>query len=381
MNGKFTNLFLGSILFSISAGSTASLLLGPDLVGYSAVSGAALDISADSIVTDDLGALAAIGIGARTDTANIYSATGAVGTGDGGNAENIYSGAAVSIAANANVKNIYALAAVTLGASGSAENIYAGAAITLGALSTSLDAYAAAAISGGGATSQAANTNTASVINLYKDTLDVDAALEQIVSAQEALNSLDFDFELDVGYASAIFEAGVWQGSAVTVAANSIIQFDGMGEENPIWVFNLDAALVLGAATKFEIVNAGAGASVIWNIGGALSLGAGTSFVGAAFVTGAVTGATSDVTCGNLFTNTTAAIGIGTMISTHCLATDTWTGSRNGLAAGIDITDGIISNKSLAVAAEPVLVSEPSTGLIVASFALIFFAGRLKHQS
>ena len=381
MNGKFTNLFLGSILFSISAGSTASLLLGPDLVGYSAVAGAALDISADSIVTDDLGALAAIGIGARTDTANIYSATGAVGTGDGGNAENIYSGAAVSIAANANVKNIYALAAVTLGASGSAENIYAGAAITLGALSTSHDVYAAAAISGGGATSQTANTNTASVINLYKDTLDVDAALEQIVSAQEALNSLDFDFELDVGYASAIFEAGVWQGSAVTVAANAIIQFDGMGEENPIWVFNLDAALVLGAATKFEIVNAGAGASVIWNIGGALSLGAGTSFVGAAFVTGAVTGATSDVTCGNLFTNTTAAIGIGTMISTHCLATDTWTGSRNGLAAGIDITDGIISNKSLAVAADPVLVSEPSTGFIVASFALMFFAGRLKHQS
>ena len=381
MNGKFTNLFLGSILFSISAGSTASLLLGPDLVGYSAVAGAALDISADSIVTDDLGALAAIGIGARTDTANIYSATGAVVTGDGGNAENIYSGAAVSIAANANVKNIYALAAVTLGASGSAENIYAGAAITLGALSTSLDVYAAAAISGGGATSQTANTNTASVINLYKDTLDVDAALEQIVSAQEALNSLDFDFELDVGYASAIFEAGVWQGSAVTVAANAIIQFDGMGEENPIWVFNLDAALVLGAATKFEIVNAGAGASVIWNIGGALSLGAGTSFVGAAFVTGAVTGATSDVTCGNLFTNTTAAIGIGTMISTHCLATDTWTGSRNGLAAGIDITDGIISNKSLAVAADPVLVSEPSTGLIIASFALMFFAGRLKHQS
>jgi len=381
VNGKLTNLFLGSILFSISAGSTASLLLGPDLVGYSAVAGAALDISADSIVTDDLGALAAIGIGARTDTANIYSATGAVVTGDGGNAENIYSGAAVSIAANANVKNIYALAAVTLGASGSAENIYAGAAITLGALSTSHDVYAAAAISGGGATSQTANTNTASVINLYKDTLDVDAALEQIVSAQEALNSLDFDFELDVGYASAIFEAGVWQGSAVTVAANAIIQFDGMGEENPIWVFNLDAALVLGAATKFEIVNAGAGASVIWNIGGALSLGAGTSFVGAAFVTGAVTGATSDVTCGNLFTNTTAAIGIGTMISTHCLATDTWTGSRNGLAAGIDITDGIISNKSLAVAADPVLVSEPSTGLIIASFALMFFAGRLKHQS
>ena len=78
MNSKLTNLFLGSILFSISAGSTASSLLGPDLVGYSPLAGAALDISAGSIVTDDRVALAAIGIDARTDTANIYPATGAV---------------------------------------------------------------------------------------------------------------------------------------------------------------------------------------------------------------------------------------------------------------------------------------------------------------
>jgi hypothetical protein len=380
VNSKLTNLFLGSILFSISTGSSATLLLGPDLVGYSAVAGAALNISADSIVTDELGALAAIGIGARTDTANIYSATGAVGTGDGGNAENIYSGAAVSIAANANVKNIYALAAVTLGASGSAENIYAGAAITLGGLSTSLDVYAAAAITGGGATSQTANTNTntAPAIDVYKETFDIDAALDQIASAQESLFSLEDDFNLDVGYANHIFETGVWKGSAVTIAANSTIQFDGMGEENPIWVFNLDAALVIGAATQFEIIRAGEGASIIWNLGGSLSLGAGTSFLGTTFISGAVAGATSEVSCGNLFTTT--AIGIGSMISTNCLATDTWTGSINGLAYGIDITDGIISNKSLSEGTDAVLVSEPSTVFIIFSVALIFFVGNLKRR-
>jgi hypothetical protein len=379
VNSKLTTLFLGSIIFSISTGSTASLLLGPDLVGYSAVAGAALNISADSNVTDDLGALAAIDIGARTDTANIYSATGALGTGDGGNAENIYAGAAVSIAANANVKNIYAQAAVTLGASGSAENIYAGAAITLGGLSSSLDVYAAAAITGGGATSQTAYTNTATAIDLYKETFDIDAALEQLASAQESLFSLEDDFNLDVGYTSHIFEPGVWKGSAVTIAANSTIQFDGMGEENPIWVFNLDAALVIGAATQFEIIRAGEGASVIWNLGGSLSLGAGTSFMGTAFISGAVAGATSEVSCGNLFTTT--AIGIGSMTSTNCLATDTWTGSINGFAYGIDITGGIISNKSLSEKPEAVLVSEPSTGLIIYSVALIFFAGNLKRQS
>jgi hypothetical protein len=165
----------------------------------------------------------------------------------------------------------------------------------------------------------------------------------------------------------------------VTIAANSIIQFDGMGEENPIWVFNLDAALVIGAATQFEIIRAGEGASVIWNLGGSLSLGAGTSFMGTAFISGAVAGATSEVSCGNLFTTT--AIGIGSMISTDCLATDTWTGSIHGLVYGIDITGGIISNKSLSEEPEAILVSEPSTGLIIYSVALIFFAGNLKRQS
>jgi hypothetical protein len=370
MNSKLSKFFLGSLFISISTGTAASLLLGPDLIGYSAVSGAALNISADALVTNDVAAFAAIGTGAGSNTANLSSSTGAVSTGALGSAGNIYAGAAAGVGAGASSGDIYSAAAVTLAASGSAGNIYSAAAVTLGALSISQDVYAAAAITGDGANSKTAFISTASDISLYKDTFDVDAALEQIVSAQEVLSSLDSDFELDVGYGSAIFEAGVWEGTAVTVAANAIIQFDGKGEENPIWVFNLDAALVLGAGTKFEIVNAGAGASVIWNLGGALSLGAGTSFVGVAFVTGAVTGATSDVSCGNLFTNTT-----------NCLGTDTWTGSVNGLAAGIDITDGVISNKSLAVVTDPVLVSEPSTGLMISSFALMFFAGRLKRQS
>lgn len=380
MNSKLSNLLLGSILLSISTGSASSLLLGPDLVDHSAVAGAALNISADSFVTNDLAALAAIGIGARTVTANIYSGTGAVGTGDGGNAGNIYAGAAVSIAANASVKNVYAAAAVTLGAIGKTENIYAGAAVTLGAGSSSLDVYAAAAITGAGANSTTASAPTASAINLYKETFDINGALEQMASAQVSLSTLEADYILGVGMGNYIFEAGVHSGSALTIAANSIIQFDGMNEENPIWVINLDAALVAGAGTTFEIVNAGTGASVIWNLGGALSLGAGTKFVGTAFVKGAAAAATSEVSCGNLFTTT--AIGIGSTISTNCLGTDSWAGSINGLAYGIDITDGVISNKSIStVAKSPVPVSEPSTGLMISSFALMFFVGRLKRKS
>jgi hypothetical protein len=94
--------------------------------------------------------------------------------------------------------------------------------------------------------------------------------------------------------------------------------------------------------------------------------------MGTAFINGAVVAATSEVSCGNLFTTT--AIGIGSMISTNCLATDSWSGSIDGLAYGIDITDGIISNKPLSA------VSEPSTSLILSSIAIMFFVGRFKRK-
>jgi hypothetical protein len=382
MNSKLSKLFLGSILLSVATGSSASLLLGPDLIGYSGVSGAAFNIGADALITNNIAAFADINTGAGSTTANISSSTGAVSTGADGSAGNIYAGAAAVIGARAAAGDVYSAAAITVAANSTAGNVYAAAAVTLGALSTSKDVYAGAAITGGGSDSQTAYAVPTAELSLYKNSFDVDAALAQISDTQDALKDLDTDFALAVGYGSTIFEAGVWKGTAVTVAANSLIQFDGMGEENPIWVFNLSSALTLGINNKFEIINAGAGASVIWNIGGGLTMGAGSSFVGAAFVTGAVAAATSDVTCGNLFTNTTAAIGIGDMISTNCLGTDSWTGSINGLAAGIDITDGIISNKSIVVEeADPVSVSEPSTGLLMSSFALMFFAGRLKRQS
>jgi hypothetical protein len=372
MNSRLKSFFLGSILLLFSTGSAAVLLLGTELVGLSGVAGAAINVSADSIITDTLAARGAVGIGARTDTENIYSGA-AVATGAGGNAGNIYAGAAAGVAANATAKNIYAEAAVVVGAGGSAGNIYSGAAVTLGASSTSLNVYAAAAITGGaGANSTSAGVSTTSVISLYKETYDLDKALEQMAIAQTALFSLESDFELDVGMGSTVFESGVYSGSAVTIDAGSIIQFDGKGEENPIWVFNLDAALVVGAGSQFEIINAGEGASLIWNLGGALSMGAGTSFVGSAFATGAVAAATSDISCGNLFAST--AIGIGSTISTNCVGSDSWAGSINGLAFGVDITNGVISNKL------PVAISEPSTSLIFSSLAIMLFAARVKRK-
>jgi hypothetical protein len=104
---------------------------------------------------------------------------------------------------------------------------------------TSQDVYAASGITGDGANSKTAFTFTAPVIGLYEETFDIDDALEQLANAQRSLLSLKNDFNLDVGYGNNTFESGVWKESAVTIAADALIQFDGKGEENPIWVLIL----------------------------------------------------------------------------------------------------------------------------------------------
>jgi hypothetical protein len=172
VNNKWSNIFLGSVLLFNSTGSVASLLLGPDLLGYSA--------------------------GAGAGATDVFSRSG----------------------------NIYAGAAVVVGADGRAANINSGAAITVGA-------------------SASAKVSSAPVISLYRENVDIEKAIEQITSAQESLFDLEHDFELDVGIASTAFDPGVYKGTALTV----------------------------GARNKFEIINTGGGASVIWNLGSALGFG------------------------------------------------------------------------------------------------------------
>lgn len=320
-------------------------MIGPKLAKYSAISGAAMGVGANSIVSGNIASRNAVSVGAGSITGDLHSSNAAVNTGAGGTHGDIFSGAAAGIGANGTAGNIYAVDAIVLGAHGSMEDGHSGAAVSLAAGSSSLDIFATGAITGVGSDSQTSGYETARVIDDIAATFDVDVAMEKIADAQAALYDIDTDFILTTGMASTSLEAGVYDGSALTITAGSVIQFDGQGQKNPLWVINLDAALTVGANTTIEIINAGAGAGVIWNIGGAVTLGAGTSFLGTAFVAGAISGATSEVSCGNLFS--TAAIGIGSLTSTNCAATDTWAGSVDGLASNISVTaDGAQNNPS-----------------------------------
>ena len=278
---------------------------------HAAISGGAINIAASSTVNGDLAAQAAVVIGANTVVNHEIYAGAAVTTGALSTVKNIFSGAAAGIGANAIAENIHAGAAITVGASGNVQDVYAGAAITLGAGASTT-----------GVLNSDANADQNADAGDIHNAGNMTDVIAQIVATQSALSALNGANPnhnlLGTTMGSQWLTPGIWEGGAVSIAANSNITFDASNDPDPsntdhVWVINLSEALTVGAGTHFEVTGLTAGhtASIIWNVGAALTLGAGTSFRGTAFVGGAVNAATSSVSCGHLYA--TGAISIGSI--------------------------------------------------------------------
>jgi hypothetical protein len=218
----------------------------------------------------------------------------------------IASQAAATTGARSEVQNIVSGAATGIGAAAKTCDIYAGAAIAVGAGSTVGATSAGGAITWGALTNQDVICDSAPAVV----TSDFDAANAQIKSAQSALDTIPASSLVDAYTLVGNMDTGVYEGAAITIPANTLITFDANGEDG-VWIFNLSGAMTVGAGSEFEIINPGDNNAVIWNIGGALTLGAGSTFLGTAFVEGAVSGATASVSCGNLYA--TGAISIGSI--------------------------------------------------------------------
>jgi hypothetical protein len=275
---------------------------------HAAISGGAINIAAGSTVNGDLAAQAAVVIGANAVIDHNIYAGAAVTTGALSTVENIFSGAAAGIGANAFAQNIHAGAAITLGASAQVQAVYAGAAITEGA----------GASTTGVLTEDANGDEYAEAGDIHNagNMTDIIALITDTQSALSDLAPSSANGPLSTTMGTRTLAPGVWEGSAVSIAASSTITFDAnenTAGENHVWVINLSEALTVGASTHFEIMGLDDTdtATIIWNVGAALTMGAGTSFRGTAFVGGAINAATSSVSCGHLYA--TGAISIGSI--------------------------------------------------------------------
>jgi len=138
------------------------------------------------------------------------------------------------------------------------------------------------------------------------------ADLQRVVDARAALNAMGSGTGLAAtmdGTATQLV-AGVYSAASLTTAAGTILTLDGQGLANQTWVFNIVDIVAFGASTKIVLTNAGAGASVIWNSGGYVTLGASAEILGTIFALNyIVAGADAIITGpngsnGGLFTQT-----------------------------------------------------------------------------
>jgi hypothetical protein len=285
-----------------------------DMLTYSAISGAAVNIAAqpdystDPNVGGHLAGQAAVVIGAYTTVNDVYAGA-AVTTGAWSRAGQISAGAAAGVGANATAQNVTAGAAVVIGANGNVGAISAGAAITLGAGATAVSSQSSIQVITHGAGSNASDgvqgtqqTADAKIV----DTDSMDNAMQAInakfddnqfeVSSVESITDLSGLTIGDAGNATSVYY------SAINLQANTTLRIDGN-----VTVITSEA-MTIGAGAEIVLED---GATVTWILDGALNLGAGSKFSGIAYVKGAVSGATSDVACGNIYA--TGAISMNTI--------------------------------------------------------------------
>ncbi|MDP3893054.1 ice-binding family protein, partial [Nocardioides sp.] len=88
--------------------------------------------------------------------------------------------------------------------------------------------------------------------------------------------------------AGATFTPGVHT-AAAAISNSGTVTLDAEGDDSAVFVFQVGAALSSAAATKVVLTDGALANNVYWQVGGALSLGAGAAFVGTVLATGAIT--------------------------------------------------------------------------------------------
>jgi hypothetical protein len=135
----------------------------------------------------------------------------------------------------------------------------------------------------------AVDTDTA-YLNTVKATIDSDmiAATNDLIGTKAALYAMEStEPTLSPTFVTdGTLFAGVYNAASWSTTAGTTLTLDGQGQDNAMWVFNIDDILSFGAGSIVELFNVGDNAQVFWNIGsvsspgGYASVGAGADILG-----------------------------------------------------------------------------------------------------
>ena len=281
---------ISMLMFVGNLANATTLPIHTEMQSYSIISGAAVNVAAQTELTvipnvgGHLAALAATTIGANTTVNDVYAGA-AVTTGAGSQVEQITAGAAVTIGANGDVGRVVAGAAITLGASATANRI-TGSPVTYGANSSGPQGPIINGYTGGVITDR---DTMSAVMMVIKEKFNM------VLNPENHYVNLNTDMSYSTISETTIDDTFYY--GVINLQAQSTLTI--YGDVTLI----VSGPVTLGAGAEIVLAQ---GATVTWVIDGALNLGADSDFNGVAYVRGAVNGATSDVgakygSCANIY--------------------------------------------------------------------------------
>lgn len=157
----------------------------------------------------------------------------------------------------------------------------------------------------------------------------------QLVNAITSLGLMTADAGLGVNLAGLTLVPGVYTVPEGTSNLTGMLTLDGGGNANAFWVFQMPGTLITSPGALINMINAGPGAGVYWNVGSSATLDNGTTFIGNILAGASIT-MNSGVTlvCGRALAHTGAV----TMINDKVNASDCVDHSL-GLSGGLSVLE------------------------------------------
>jgi len=163
---------------------------------------------------------------------------------------------------------------------------------------------------------------------------------------------------------------GVYTVQAGTTNLSGRLTLDGQGNADAAWVFQMDSSLITSPNAWVDLINAGAGAGVFWNVASSATIDTDTHFLGNLLALTSISMNTrASNVCGRVLADTGAVTLQMNTLQGRC--TGDLTGS-DGLAGGLDVVTAADGSTSLQFLPPRVTATVPEPGaLALVSLALL----------
>jgi hypothetical protein len=105
-------------------------------------------------------------------------------------------------------------------------------------------------------------------------------AQAQLTTARNTLTSLGIGLTLGADLAGLTLNPGVYTVAAGTTNLSGSLILDGLGNADALWVFQFPSTLITSPGSVVNVINAGTGSGLFWNVGSSATLDTTTSFQG-----------------------------------------------------------------------------------------------------